>query len=61
MDVKEQWICIKSCLKCGNSASETHRMFTEAFGDNAVGQKQTYKWCKRFKNGWMSFDDEEQS
>jgi len=60
-DVREQWICIKFFLKRGRTALETHRMFKEAFGDNALGQKQTYKWCKCFKNGWMSVNEEEQS
>jgi hypothetical protein len=60
-DVKEQCICIKFRLKRSKTASEKHRMFKEAFDGNALGQKQTYKWCKRFKNGWMSVDDEEQS
>jgi hypothetical protein len=44
-DVKEQRICIKFCLKLGKTASETHRMLKEAFGDNALGQTQTYEWC----------------
>jgi hypothetical protein len=34
-------------------------MLKEAFGDNALGQTQTYKWFKCFKKGWMSVDDEE--
>jgi hypothetical protein len=36
-------------------------MLKEAFGENALDQTQTYKWFKRFKNGWMSVDDEEHS
>ena len=60
-DVKEQWICIKFCFKLGKMASETHRMLKEAFGDNALGRMLSYEWSKRFKNGWMSVDDEEHS
>ena len=60
-DVKERWICIKCCFKFSKMASETHRMLKEAFGDNALGQTQTYKWFKRFKNRWMSVDDDELS
>jgi hypothetical protein len=26
-------------------------MFRQAFGDNRLGQIQTYDWYKRFKNG----------
>jgi len=59
--MKEQRIWIKFCFRLGKTALETHRMFTEAFGDNALGQTQTYEWFKRFKNGWMSVDDEERS
>ena len=33
-------------------------MLEEAFGDNALCQTQTYEWFKRFKNGWMSVDNE---
>ena len=60
-DVKEQRICLKFCFKLGKTDSETHRMLIEAFGDNTVGQTETYDWFKRFKNGWMSVDDEESS
>jgi len=60
-DVNEQPICMKFCFKLGNASSETHRMLKEAFADNAVGRTQTYEWFKRFKNGWMSVDDEERS
>jgi hypothetical protein len=57
-DVKEQWICIKFCLKLIKMTSEKHRMFKEEFGDNALSQMQTYEWFKGFKNGWMSVEDE---
>ena len=59
--VKEQWFCTKFCFKLGKTASETHRMLKEAFGDNTLGQTQTYKWFKHFKNGWMSVYDEDLS
>jgi hypothetical protein len=52
--VKEQRICVKFCFILVKTISETHRMLKEVFGDNALGQTQTYKWIKRFKNGWMS-------
>ena len=60
-DVKKERICIKFCFKFRKRASETHRMLKEVFGDNALDQTQTYEWFKRFKNGRMSFDDEERS
>jgi hypothetical protein len=59
--VKEQWICIKFRLKLGEVAAETHQMLKEAFGDNALGQMQTYEWFKLLKNGQMSVDDDKHS
>jgi hypothetical protein len=53
-DVKEQWISIKFCFKLCKMAAETHKMLKEAFGDNALGQMQTYELFKCFKNGQMS-------
>lgn len=37
--------------------AETHKMFTKAFGDKALGQTPTYKWFSCFKNGWMSVNN----
>ena len=58
-DVKDQWICTKFCFKLGKMAWETYRMLKEVFGDNALGQTQTYERFTHFKNGQMSVDDEE--
>jgi hypothetical protein len=58
-DVKEKWICIKFCFKLGKTASETNRMLKEEFGDNALGQMQTYEWFKHFKNERISVNEEE--
>jgi hypothetical protein len=60
-DMKEQRICVKFCFKLGKTAVETHRILREAFGDNALGQTQTYERFTRFKNGRMSVDDDEPS
>jgi len=56
-DVKKQPICIKFCFKLCKTAVETYKMLKEAFGDNALGQTQTYEWFKHFKNRRMSVDD----
>jgi len=32
-------------------------MLKEAFGDDALGQTQSYEWFKPFKDEWMSVDD----
>jgi hypothetical protein len=58
-DVKEQQICIKFCFKLGKTAAETHTMLKEEFGDNALGQTQTYEWLQWSKNRQMSVDDDE--
>jgi hypothetical protein len=50
VDVKEQRIYIKFCLKLGKSAAKTHQMIKQAFGDDALGQTQTYDWFNWFKN-----------
>jgi hypothetical protein len=36
-------------------------MLNEAFRDNALGQRQTYEYFKRFRNRWISVDDKERS
>jgi len=59
IDVKVQRICIKFHFKLGKMVP--HKMLKEVFGDNALGQTQTYKSFKRFKNGWMLVDDEKHS
>jgi hypothetical protein len=59
--VWEQWICIRFCFKLGKMTAKIHQMLPEAFGDNALGQTQTYKWFKRFKNGQASVDNAEHS
>jgi len=59
-DFKEQRICIKFCFNLKKTAAETHRMLQEAFGNNAMSQSRTL-WYKRFKDGWMSVDNDEHS
>jgi hypothetical protein len=51
VDVKERCVCIKFCFKLGKSAAKTHQMIKQAFGDEALGQMQTYDCFNRFKNG----------
>jgi hypothetical protein len=60
-DVREQLVCVKICLKFGKNAAETHQMLNQAFGDNSLGQTQTYDWYKRFKNGRTSTDGDDLS
>jgi hypothetical protein len=60
-DFKEQKIFIKFCFHLEETAAETHQMLQETFGDNAMSQSRTFLWCKRFKDGQMSVDDDERS
>jgi hypothetical protein len=57
IDVRSNGFALNLTSKLGTMAS--HKMLKEAFSDNALGQTQTYKWFKHFKNGWMLGDDEE--
>jgi hypothetical protein len=36
-------------------------MLVEAFGENAMSQSKTFLWCKRFKDGRTSVEDDERS
>ncbi|PNF20610.1 hypothetical protein B7P43_G04271 [Cryptotermes secundus] len=49
-DLREQHVCIKFCFKLGKTATGTHQMLKQAFGENSLGQTQTYNWYKRFKD-----------
>jgi histone-lysine N-methyltransferase SETMAR len=60
-DFKEQRICINFCFCLYKIAAETNRMLQEAFGDNAMSQRKTFLWYKRFKDGRTSVDDDERS
>ncbi|PNF38892.1 hypothetical protein B7P43_G09916 [Cryptotermes secundus] len=60
-DLREQRVCIKFCFKLGKTAAETHQMLKQAFGENSLGQTQTYNWYKRFKNGQTLTDDDNRS
>jgi histone-lysine N-methyltransferase SETMAR len=60
-DFKEQRFFIKFCFKLKKTAAETNRILKEAFGDNAMSQRKTFLWYKRFKDGRTSVDDDERS
>jgi hypothetical protein len=57
-DVKGHRVCIKFCFKLGKNATKTHKMLKQVFGEDALGQTQTYDWFNRFKNGRTSVDGE---
>ena len=37
------------CFKLGNSVAKTKKMLKQAFGDDALGQTQTYNWFNSLK------------
>jgi len=57
----EQRINMKFGFKLQNSAKETHEMLKLVYGDAAVTMKAVYKRFERFRNGCVSFEDEERS
>jgi histone-lysine N-methyltransferase SETMAR len=60
-DVKEQRICIKFYFRLNKTATETHRMLKEAFGEQTFSQARTFESFKRFKDGLESVEDRKQS
>jgi hypothetical protein len=50
MDGKiEQCVCIKFCVKLGNSAIETHEMPCEAFGEHFLSPTVVFECHSDFK------------
>jgi len=60
-DFREQSACTKFCFKLGKTATECYEMLETAFGEQAIGRSQTFKWFSRFKAGRNSIDDDERS
>ena len=59
--VKEQRTCIKFCFKLNKTATETHQMLKEAFGEQDLSQARTFEWFKHFKDGRESVEDDKHS
>jgi hypothetical protein len=56
-DMGEQCVYIKVCFKLGETAAETRQMLKQTFGDNSLGQTQTY-WYKHLRNDRPSTGDD---
>jgi transposase len=56
---REQRVNMKCCFRLGKSATETHEMLVEVYGDADVTRKTVYKWFERFRSGSESIDDED--
>ncbi|XP_068204662.1 protein GVQW3-like [Palaemon carinicauda] len=57
----EQHANIKFCFKLNKSATETHQMLRQVYGDTAVSHKTVCKWFGRCKEGKESRDDDDRS
>jgi transposase len=56
---REKQVNMKFCFRLGKSATETHEMLVEVYGDTAVTRNTVYKWYERFRSGSDLIDDEE--
>ncbi|KAJ4427673.1 hypothetical protein ANN_25322 [Periplaneta americana] len=57
----EQRVNIKFCYKLGKTATETHGMLVQVYGEEAVSRKCVYEWFKRFRDGKETIEDEPRS
>lgn len=57
----EQRISIKFCVKLNKSASETHHLLKEAYGDEVMSRARVFNWHKRFKEGREDIRDDARS
>ncbi|XP_037696666.1 protein GVQW3 isoform X1 [Choloepus didactylus] len=57
----EQRISIKFCVKLNKSASETHHLLKEAYGDEVMSRARVFDWHKRFKQGREDVRDDARS
>jgi hypothetical protein len=48
----------KALFRTWENLAETHQILKQAFGDNSLGQTQTYNWHRRFNNGRTPTDDD---
>ncbi|XP_076969650.1 protein GVQW3 [Tamandua tetradactyla] len=57
----EQRISIKFCVKLNKSASETHHLLKEAYGNEVMSRARVFDWHKRFKKGREDVRDDARS
>ncbi|KAM9767815.1 LOW QUALITY PROTEIN: protein GVQW3 [Dama dama] len=57
----EQRISIKFCVKLNKSASETHHLLKEAYGNEVMSRARVFDWHKRFKEGREDIRDDARS
>ncbi|XP_023311229.1 putative uncharacterized protein FLJ37770 [Anoplophora glabripennis] len=54
----EQRIAIKFCVKLGKTAAETIPMIQAAYKEDALSDRQVFRWHKAFLEGRETVDDE---
>jgi hypothetical protein len=57
IQLKEQYACIKFCLKLGKFATETFKMLIVAFGEQLMQRTQVFMWFSKFKSSVTSAED----
>lgn len=57
----EQRMSIKYCVKLNKSASETHYLLKEAYGNEVMSRARVFDWHKRFKEGREDVRDDARS
>ena len=60
-NLKEQRFAVKFRVKLGKSTTETFAMLNTAYDDVAMKRATCFRRHKRFKNGWLSVEDDEYS
>ena len=58
-NLKEQRFAVKFCVKLEKFITEMFAMLNTAYGDVDMKRAICFRWHKRFKNGRLSFDDDE--
>jgi len=61
VEVDEQRVCIKFCVRLGKTGSETFEMLKQAFGDSCMSRSRTFEWFGRFKNDRTSTANDDES
>jgi len=61
VEVDEQRVCIKFCVRLGKTGSEAFEMLKQAFGDSCMSRSRTFEWFGCFKNGRTSTANDDRS
>ncbi|RCN43089.1 hypothetical protein ANCCAN_10922 [Ancylostoma caninum] len=52
-------VCMLYDFKQGKTAAKSHRSLCNAFGEDAISERQCRRWFDRFHNGDESLEEEE--